>query len=87
MAPSGGAAAWTRGIRQQALVKRYEKRRGLSRTRLGLACNVLAGKRNRQSTRLDGCGADETRVSDATGDFWDEIERIEPELGKVCLCH
>ena len=86
-ADARGAAARRRRIRQQALIQRHEKRRGLAGARLCLACNIFTLERNRQSTRLHRGGTDETRIGDATGDFGNQIERIEYEVGKVCLCH
>ena len=81
------AAAMARRVGQQALEQRHQKCRGLACPGLCLACNIFAGERNRQSTRLHRGGTDETRIGDAAGDFGNEIERIEPEFGKVCLCH
>ena len=80
-------AAPRQGIGQQALKQRHQECGRFAGTRLCLARNVLAGERNRQSDRLDGCGADETCITDAAGDFGNEIERRERQLGKVCLCH
>jgi len=84
---AGCTASAGRRIGQQSLEQRDQERGGLAGAGLRLSCNILARQRNRQSTRLHGCGADETRITDAASDFWNEIERIESELGKVCLCH
>jgi hypothetical protein len=84
---AAAAAAMSRWIGQQALIQGHQKRGGLAGARLSLSCNIFAQERNRQGTRLHGCGADETSFTDAAGDFGKEIERIESEVGKVCLCH
>ena len=80
-----GPARW---IRQQALIQRHQERGGLAGAGLGLAGDILAREGNRQSHRLDRVwrGRSRHRVM-PLGDFGNEIERSERELGKVCLCH